>query len=269
MAKRNKKPFRSIDPRKIARQKRRQYRQARNELKLEQAIERREAKQIEKYLRNYQEPTATPIRNFTLAEEVNSALDYASLNREYLKALAMAITPILKQLVGDLNYIPRKNDNTDFFVIDNDYSGDLQQLFAHVRFKNLPKTEGTAVFIEDILNSPWSTPEALEEYENQWRYKSYLTNLKDKRLDDISLEMKESLENIMNSSAAWELAKKGAPGSTQTQSNWIDIYHQLDRTKELSDKSIFDEVVRRIINSEGTTNSLTSYVDEAIIKLMK
>ena len=73
----------------------------------------------------------------------------------------------------------------------------------------------------------------------------------------------------MNSSAAWELAKKGAPGSTQTQSNWIDIFHQLDRTKELSDKSIFDEVVRRILNSEGTTNSLTSYVDEAIIKLMK
>ena len=185
MAKRNKKPFRTIDPRKIARQKNRQLRQAQNQLKLEQAIERREAKQFEKYIRNYQEPTATPIRNFTLAEEVNSALDYASLNREYLRELAMAITPILKQLVGDIDYIPREGDITDFFEIDKSYNRDLTQLFAHVKIKNLPKTEKTAPFIEDILNSPWSTPEALEEYEKEWRNKSYRTNLKDERLADI------------------------------------------------------------------------------------
>ena len=72
----------------------------------------------------------------------------------------------------------------------------------------------------------------------------------------------------MNSSAAWELAKKGAPYS-EYKGNWIDIFHQLDRTKELSDKSIYDEVLRRIQLSEGTTEELISYVDEAIIKLKK
>lgn len=269
MAKRNKKPFRTIDPRKIARQKRSQRRQAQNQLKLEQGIERREAKQIEKYLRNYQEPTSTPIRNFTIAEEVNSALGHASVNREYIRNYAMSITPILKHLVGDGDYIPRKNDNTDFFVIDNDYSGDLRQLFAHIKFKNLPKTDSTAAFIEDILNAPWSTPEALEKYEQEWRRKSYRSNLKDKRLDDISLEVKESLENIMNDSSAWKLAGKGDPLSEQVKQNWIDIYHQLDRTRELSDKSIYDEVLRRIQHAEGTTDELVSYVDEAIIELMK
>ena len=269
MAKRNKKPYRTVDRRKIARQKNRQRRQAQNQLKLEQAIERREAKQLEKYLRNYHEPTATPIRNFTPAEEVNAALDYASLNREYLQEYALAITPILKQLVGSISYMPKAGDVNEFFEIDKDYSGDLRQLFAHVKFKDLPKTNTTQQFIENILEQPWSTPEALEEYEQEWRNKSYLTNLKDERLADISLEMKENLENIMNTSAAWELAKKGAPNSEQVQANWIDIYHQLDRTRTLSDKSLFDEVVRRITNSDGTTNSLTSYVDEAIIKLMK
>lgn len=269
MAKRNKKPYRTVDRRKIARQKNRQRRQAQNQLKLEQAIERREAKQIEKYLRNYQEPTATPIRIFTIAEEVNSALGHASVNREYIQNYAMSITPILKYLVGDKDYIPRKNDNTDFFVIDNDYSGDLRQLFAHIKFKNLPKTDAIATFIEDILNAPWSTPEALEEYEREWHHKSYLTIRKDKSLDDISLEMKENLENIMNSSSAWELAKDIDLDSDQVKKNWIKIYHQLDKTSKLSDKSIYDEVLRRIINSEGTTAELVSYVDEAILELKK
>ena len=206
-----------------------------------------------------------------LANRINRSLSHASSKRDYLEKYGLDLIPLMQDLLNNNNYMPRANDNNNYFEIDGTYDGDPRTLFKHIIFKNIPETQETQAITEVIEEEPWSTPENLQKYEEDWHHRSYETLKENNKneLTDIPMSTIERLEWIMNSSSAWKLAGAGDYLSEQVKQNWIDLYHVVNESIETGDHSFIEELVQMIENEDGDTSTIISYANDRIMELLK
>lgn len=215
------------------------------------------------------EPVTDYQRHISTANLINNALTFASKNRDYLEKYGMLIEPLTKEILGNDSYIPEAGDKNQYFEIDENYNGDIRTLFSHITFKDIPETEDTKAYAEAIMNQPWSTEESLKAYEEAWHHRSYLKNLEDESLKGIPFETLEALEFIMNSSAAWYMAGAGFYESNQVKDNWTEMYNAVNEAKESGNYRLYSVVVQMLENGIGNYKTVTSYVDDEIMKMRK
>lgn len=176
------------------------------------------------------------------AVKLNEALQYASSiyggNSEYTKYLI----PLMRQLMGD-DYLPEAGDKTTYFTISKDYTGNPNELFRYVHFKTIPR--GTE-YVEKILELDWSSPENYYSHLADINAQRYSSNLTD---SGFTPEVINLLEHIMNTSAAWRIAKRNAQDSDQVKSNWLTLFSTAQEAQGAG-SNVMNKFVQMVMNEE-------------------
>lgn len=198
--------------------------------RFDEALEEREARQAE-----YQAKRQPAVK-------VNEALEYASSlyggNSEYTKYLI----PLMRQLMGD-DYLPEPGDKTTYFTISKDYTGNPNELFKYVHFKTIPR--GTE-YVDKILELDWSSPENYYSHLADINAQRYSSNLTD---SGFTPEVINLLEYIMNTSAAWRIAKRNSQDSDQVKSNWLTLFSTAQEAQEAG-ADVMNKFVQMVMNEE-------------------
>lgn len=173
--------------------------------------------------------------------------------------LGMDLAKLVLDTTGEL---PKAGMKTELFEIDDDFDPSKSyELSKHIKFKKMD-----AETARIILKNPLTNDVAYEKFQEDAKHRSYLSNVKsDPYLSTLSPETLSNLESIMNSSAAWHIAKRNAHDSEQTKENWTKLYNKLDDEYEDDD---LDELVTMIENEESLT-SIISRADEMLTSYMK
>lgn len=232
----------------------------------------------------------TPITEPTIEDQLNSAFEYASDKFGHRKEYAMNLVPLLANILygtGDsqdkANFMkdimnhPEKyvGDYGNFEIlpgVDKDY----QDLFKSVRFKDIPSDLETSPYITDMLDQPWSTEESYEEHLSEADAKRYKTNM-----TNFGFNLKDEwlpiLEQTMQSSAAWNIAKRNAKPSKNSDNtgptaldNWYMLWMvgQDAWTNKNLDSKIWDEFVA-MVEKEKPLNYIISKIDGMIYESLK
>lgn len=198
--------------------------------KFEEAITKREERQAE-----YQAKRQPAV-------QLNEALEYASSiyggNSEYTKYLI----PLMRQLMGD-DYLPEAGDKTTYFTISKDYTGNPNELFRYVHFKTIPR--GTE-YVDKMLELDWSSPENYYSHLADINAQRYSSNLTD---SGFTPEVIDLLEYIMNTSAAWRIAKRNAQDSDQVKSNWLTLFSTAQEAQGAG-SNVMNKFVQMVMNEE-------------------
>lgn len=196
------------------------------------------------------------------AQEINDIFK----NKELPRSHKWKYNPFLAELVQGM--LPsdqsifdiEAGDKTSFFKVDNKYDGDIQKLFEHIKFTKIPATAD-----EKLLAKITQAPQDYEEKMLQAQNQAFQTNLKNLKMNN---QVFMTLEYIMNTSAAWNVASQTALDSDQVQKNWQELYTAVQRAKDTGDGQFLDEIVRDIEN-EADFDSIIAKVDSYLVGLMK
>ena len=219
-------------------------------------------------------------KNKKIQTQVNSLNDKLKFAASKLPGGSAKISGWVNDLLRHLSglALPEANDNTPYYTIDSDYNGDLTKLFQHVHFKNLKDDGRTEQIINIIEADPHMTQAQYDKMYAEWQGKSYkglkatltegMTRKGHKLEFDYQMDLSnfEELEQIMNSSPAWQIAKKGSLDSDQALERWTELYRALDLAKN-NDDGIFRWAYQQIINQKHSINWLLNAIDDEI-KLM-
>lgn len=213
-------------------------------------------------------------RELSQAEKLNAAMEYASdkfgNRNDYSKYLLpligeMTNEDFMKTLMTD----PKSavGDYKDF-TIDDDFDGNLNNLFKYIHFKNIPP-EVSDSYIENIIGLEWSTPEAYNNHVQEINDKIYASNLKDEGIE-INSTYYMLLESVMQSSAAWNIAKRNAYDSDQVKSNWLTLYSAGMEASDMQNTNpgILDKFEQMVVNEESL-DVIISTIDNAIAAALK
>ena len=210
---------------------------------------------------SYKTSKITPVNpEKELADKWNVRFRFAASK---LKAgssdIAMYLDPILRKLSG--KDIISANENNQYFSVDSSYDGDVNKLFQHVTFKKIPDdmTDVTSYFdqIESVKGTHLS-PGSYEQFSKDWHSKSYNT-----LAQNLTLSNYEILEEIMNSSPAWSIAKRNAMDSEQVLDRWLELYEVMNHAQQ-TDTGIFDWAVQQIENGKHGLDWLINAIDDEI-----
>lgn len=203
----------------------------------------------------YTDPINTGIKVTGLKKTINDILK----NSKPSDRLANDLAVIVMNLSGRT---PAPGLETEYFKIDDKFDpSKLYELSKHIKFKKMdPKTARI------ILQNPFTNEAAYEKFQEDAKHRGYLSNVQaNPDLSNISEATLVELEAIMNSSAAWHIAKRNAHDSEQTKENWTKLYNKLDEEYEDDD---LDELVTMIENEESLT-SIIKRADEMLTSYMK
>lgn len=195
------------------------------------------------------------------AKKLNEEFDYAET---ILKAgsdkIARYLDPLLRDLSG--GQTPTAGMSNKYFEIDDEYDGDPFKLFQHVKFKEIPETDIKAnQYIDKLEQDPHMSQQQYEDYSKQYHSQAYNT-----LASRLNLSNFEALEQIMNSSPAWQIAKRGAMDSNQVLERWQELYSVMNEAQQ-NDTGIFDWAIQQIENGKHSINWLINAIDDEI-KLM-
>lgn len=113
---------------------------------------------------------------------------------------------------------------------------------------------------------PYANEKVLREFKQAQldkSYKSHLKNLFDRT--GIDVEVLSALKDIMNTSAAWEYAKRGAMDSDQMVEKWQDLY-DIILTMDTSSEA-YTDLRRAVYNYDS--DKIEDIVNELILDAMK
>lgn len=213
-------------------------------------------------------------RELSQAEKLNAAMAYASdkfgNRNDYSKYLLPLIGEMTNEdFMRNLMTNPKSavGDYKDF-TIDDDFDGNLNNLFKYIHFKDIPP-EASDSYIENIINLEWSTPEAYNNHVQEINDKIYASNLKGEGIE-INSTYYMLLESIMQSSAAWNIAKRNAYDSDQVKSNWLTLYSAGMEASDMSNTnpSILDKFNQMVMNEESL-DVIIATIDNAIAAALK
>lgn len=191
----------------------------------------------------------TPNKQKDLALRINQATSKAeSLYAGGLTDYANMIEPILISLEGD-DYIPEAGDETKFFKIADDYTGNRGDLFKYIEFKQLPDTEEFNESTEAIENLNWSSQE---------NYDQWMSGVNKKRLGTImGIDITEnqdyiinSLFEILSSSTAWYICIRATEDSDQRKQYMKDLFNAGEEIISTGDNRKIDQFKTMIENGE-------------------
>ena len=187
------------------------------------------------------------------AEELNEALDIASELQKNFKhgngKYAQYLEPLMQRL-KELGY---------------DYDEQLDEgknfLYKNVRFDKLPDDDRVKQLVDKILSLNYSSYENYQNMLTENAAMAYASNIGS--LTPEQAQNFAALADIMNTSAAWAIAKKNAPDSEQTKANWVQLYSIADLAYK---NGKIEEFTREIINNPdyNTVDTAEKFITEAL-----
>lgn len=217
---------------------------------------------MKRYSRGQKRSTSKPKnKDKQLAKKLNDEFDYAET---ILKAgsdkIAKYLDPMLRNLTGGEPL--KAGMSNKYFEIDDDYDGDPFKLFQHVKFKEIPQSDvKVQQYLKKIEEDPHMSPQQYDEYTKQYHSKAYQTLAGRLKLDNF-----EVLEQIMNSTPAWQIAKRSAMDSEQVLERWQELYDSMNQAQQ-ADEGLFDWAIQQIENGKRSINWLINAIEDEI-KLM-
>ena len=196
-----------------------------------------------------------------LAKRVNKALETASSmydektpfkgNSKYTAVL----DPLMKELSDELYTVDKGYDKTR-----------PAQLMEHVRFKEIPKEDEDAVaFAKKILKMDWSTKTGQEQWKKQIAHKRYQSFTG--KFTDYQLAVYAGLEELMNSSAAWNVVmkdQKPSDGSGIIERRWKKLFDKVESSNV--NVNLFDDV-KNLIEQEKDYSDILAFIDDGLLKI--
>lgn len=226
-------------------------------------------------------PYTTPVtvkvtHNKASGSELNEALERISEKKaEGFHVEKLNIHADLERLLRQMNEgQPLEAGMTNqYFTISDDWDGKQQSLFENVEFKDTLKFKRQDAKIMTSLvkmmytRTPYMKEETEREFKDSWHEKAYQTNL-DQTANQISRELGvkvtaselETLREIMNTSAAWNIAKRHAPDSDQTKDNWNELTKLVWQTEAVGSSEEWETLIS-MIDNEDSIEDIRSFVD--------
>ena len=218
-------------------------------------------------------------RSKDIAKDLNQKLKFAASKLPGGSAkISGWVNSLLQHLSNGALPLPEANDTTPYYTIDKDYNGDLTKLFQHVHFNDMKDDARAQQILNQINTDPHMTQAQYDKMYAEWQGKSYkglkatFMEGKTRKGNMLGFEYKmdlsnfEELEQIMNSSPAWQIAKTGALDSDQALERWTELYKAMDNAKN-QDEGIFAWAYAQIQNQKHSINWLINSIDDEI-KLM-
>lgn len=247
--------------------------------------------------------THTQMGNPIIGEnkEYDITLNKKSYVKQVNKAIKQASSEVKKtgndmlteQIIQFANkhgiYSLKPGEDNEWFTIDKKYDPKKPYtLNQHITFKKFdidwdnPKDNDDREFLDKVYMNPYVSNEAKEIFNEDVSRRSYATllnNIMDEN-DDISKmgwQTAITLESIMNTSMAWNIAKSDALDSDQVKDNWTDLYVAVASIDKKSDYVIDDNKVIRncydyviqMIQNEEDLETILDVVDNRIEQSMK
>ena len=198
------------------------------------------------------------------AEKLNKSLQYAKTTHSRYEEYFKNLDPIMSELMG-YDYKPQPGDENQYFKIDEEYDPNkMTELFKHIEFKNLPDNQDIEYRVEAIENLPWSSEENLQKHKEDIARRSYLSNIAS--ADRIDYYIVDTLEAIMNSSAAWRVASRDVYPSDQAKDQWTTLYKCMS-TAYKNDSKLFDRMYQMIMNEDDFQEILNVF-EEGMYKML-
>ena len=213
------------------------------------------------------EPVVTSVKG--TPKQMTDKLNKMLKNAKPSSQLASDIQRMIFTMHDDGSY-----DIRDGVEIDSSYDPNKSWTISqHIKFTK-PITVNEIKFLLGHANV---TPEAQDIYEKDSAHRTYMSNINNMRrqpdgtyqkspLQNLTPEAIATLEAVMNTSQAWNIAKKNAKDSEQVQENWTRLFNALDDAKD--DEDGFDELISMIENEESFS-SILAKADEIITNAMK
>ena len=134
-------------------------------------------------------------------------------------------------------------------------------------------------YIQDILNVPQTTNKGQELYKEDWHHRSFVQgvdNILDRQggslLSGLTRSKIDALEYIMNTSEAWNIAKKGfsykdGKNKGVVQDRWIKLYKAVSDMEDNDDDAF--NTVKTMIDNEEDFDKILKYVNDTIKKIQE
>lgn len=230
---------------------------------LQREMQRQEKKRARQdFRRKEQERKEKELKQYLDASTLNKSLEHASSVLKGSEKIANYLAPIVMKLYGK-NHIIQPEEKTDYYEVDENYTGDINELFRYIKFFKLTDDSPVQSYKDLIEEDPHASVKQYAEFKKKWADKSYNTNTK-----NLNLTQAEDLAFIMNTSAAWHIASRSAYDSNQVQERWQTLYDSVQKAYNSGDQTIFDKVLAMIEN-EKSLNSIINKVDDMIYNLLK
>lgn len=220
------------------------------------------------------EPVVTSVKG--TPKQMTDKLNKMLKNAKPSAQLASDIQRMIIKIHPDESYEIR-----DGVEIDSSYDPSKDWTISqHIKFtKPLSVDE-----IKFLLGHANVTPEAQDVYERDSAHRTYMSNIYNKRkqkdgtyidspLKNLSQETIDTLESVMNTSQAWNIAKRGmkyedGKKDGRIQDRWTKLFKALDDIQNTNDEDGFDELVSMIENEESFS-TIMAKADEIITNAMK
>lgn len=220
-------------------------------------IRKEAAKKYSKQQKKRQPKTPAKSTAQQRADKLNGEFDYAeTILKAGSSEIAKYLEPMMWNLTGKRKI--EAGDSNQYFSVDDTYDGDPNKLFQHVTFKQLPDNNVVNKYLDKIESDPHMSPTQYEDYSAKWHSQSYNT-----LANRLNLQNFDVLEQIMNSSPAWQIAKRGALDSEQTLDRWLDLYDVMNEAQN-TDDGLFDWAIQQIENGVHSINWLINAIDDEI-----
>lgn len=230
---------------------------------LQREMQRQEKKRARQdFRRKEQERKEKELKQYLDASTLNKSLEHASSVLKGSEKIANYLAPIVMKLFGK-NHVIEPGEKTEYYKVDENYTGDINELFRYIKFFKLPDDSPVQSYKGLIEEDPHASVKQYAQFKKEWADKAYLTNVK-----NLKLTQAEDLAFIMNTSAAWHIASRSAYDSNQVQERWQTLYDSVQKAYNSGDQSIFDKVLAMIEN-EKSLNSIINKVDDMIYNLLK
>lgn len=177
-------------------------------------------------------------------------------------------TPYLESLVMDLKNeaeVADASDVSDFYSISDEYDKRKEEeLFRNIDINTLPYTEDIENIAEALEQKLHDEQVRVQQLKDSVANKSYTSNTKS--INNLDAYTMYTLENVMNSSAAWHICKRNTHDSDETKDNWNTLYRYVRLALD-NDFEVFDMVITMIEN-EASLDNIINYIDHAIYDMM-
>lgn len=168
---------------------------------------------------------------------------------------------------GALPTVGERIETEDYILTEG---WDASNIAQHLQFKKT--ADFSKGYIQDILNVPQTTNKGQELYAEDWHHRSYTTNINNllkkdgSPISSLTRGQINALESIMNTSEAWNIAKKNAKESGQeddAQDRWSKLYKAVADVQGSGDNDALNKVLTMIDNEEDFEDIL-DYVNDII-----
>ncbi len=200
-------------------------------------------------------------------------------NPEALKGLHDMLNKIAGELAGEM---PKAGMENEYFTIDKEWKGNQNDLWKYIEFADDIKLAGKLgkTIYQDILDMYTNNPYLKKDstYEDDWHWKSYLTNV-EKIRDQINADLPEEeqmsiddileLQDIMNTSEAWKIAAK--MGYDSLQEAWRELTLEVQKAKG-GDDDLWNKVrqfKRNWDTHQDPANELRNIINNGLKEISK